>query len=155
MLSLSLLVLTFIFSAENNDHYVYFSLLPLLAFALISWGMIAWSHWYDSPRDSAYAADIDPTDWVSHAFPPAMHQKHLPGFSSFFPLSVSLLFFQLEAVVAASQGGLRFAFEKDALQNSSGLQNARKVRVRLGQVSCFVLPTSPSFSASFFPDHRS
>lgn len=37
--------------------------------------------------------------------------------------------------MAASQGGLRFAFEKDALQNSAGLQHARKVKVRLGHVS--------------------
>jgi hypothetical protein len=95
---------TFFPSAENNDHFVYFSLVPLLIFAAISFGMIAWSHWCDAPRDySPYAADVDPTDW-------------------------------LEAVVAASQGGLRFAFAKDALQNPDGLQEARKVRIRLGQV---------------------
>lgn len=37
--------------------------------------------------------------------------------------------------MAASQGGLRFAFEKDALQNPNGLQHARKVKIRLGHVS--------------------
>ncbi|UZJ55141.1 hypothetical protein CBS101457_004461 [Exobasidium rhododendri] len=90
-------------STENNDHFVYFSLVPLLVFALISFGMIVWSHWCDAPRVSPYAADIDPTDW-------------------------------LEAVVAASQGGLRYAFAEDALQNPEGLQNARRVRIRLGQI---------------------
>lgn len=81
----------------------------MLCFAVFSIGMIAWSQWYDAPRDIPYAPDIDPTDW-------------------------------LEAVVASSQGGLRDAFPRDVLGTHRGLAKARKVRIRLGQVSVMDVP---------------
>lgn len=90
-------------NSDSSTAFVLLSLIPLLCFALTSWIMVAWSHWYDAPRGTHYAADIDPTDW-------------------------------LEAVVAAAQGGLTDTFAEDALEREGGLLQARKVRVRLGQV---------------------
>lgn len=51
-------------STQNNSSFVYYSLIPLLCFAITSIGMILWSHWFDAPRETPRAPDVDPTDWL-------------------------------------------------------------------------------------------
>ncbi|PWN33412.1 uncharacterized protein FA14DRAFT_61929 [Meira miltonrushii] len=51
-------------STQNNSSLIYYSLIPLLCFAIVSIGMILWSHWFDAPRETPRAPDIDPTDWL-------------------------------------------------------------------------------------------
>lgn len=51
-------------STQNNSSLIYYSLIPLLCFAMVSIGMIIWSHWFDAPRETPRAPDVDPTDWL-------------------------------------------------------------------------------------------
>ena len=51
-------------SSQNNSSLIYYSLIPLLCFAVVSIFILGWSHWFDAPRETPYAPDIDPTDWL-------------------------------------------------------------------------------------------
>ncbi|KAE8219974.1 hypothetical protein CF319_g6430 [Tilletia indica] len=92
-------------SAEDDvtSTVVFISLIPLLLFALMSWGISLYAHIKYRNGKLAYYGSFDPCDPV-------------------------------QAIIAASGGGLMDAFDPRALTEDAGLHGARKVRVRLGRI---------------------
>ncbi|KAK0534470.1 hypothetical protein OC835_002678 [Tilletia horrida] len=82
---------------------VFVSLIPLMIFALMSWGISLYAHLKYRNGKLAYYGDFDPCDTV-------------------------------QAIIAASAGGMVDAFDPRALSEDAGLHGARKVRVRLGRI---------------------
>ena len=49
--------------SSNNTTVVYASLTPIYFFAIISFALVCWSHYYDRPRGLPANTECDPTEW--------------------------------------------------------------------------------------------